>query len=122
MSQLKLDHYLFVQDDPDGLRYRIVRRKAFEDILDGEFDDTTFEGLFYIDDGNSFGDTLYYGNEWLLFTFDALLFCLVDLLSQNLILSAFFVILIGSIFTLLRDDLGRRNTARKTLIDERFLI
>uniref|UniRef100_A0A094ZMP6 Meckelin n=1 Tax=Schistosoma haematobium TaxID=6185 RepID=A0A094ZMP6_SCHHA len=110
------------RDDPDGLRYRIVRRKAFEDILDGEFDDTTFEGLFYIDDGNSFGDTLYYGNEWLLFTFDALLFCLVDLLSQNLILSAFFVILIGSIFTLLRDDLGRRNTARKTLIDERFLI
>ncbi|XP_018652741.1 hypothetical protein Smp_156860 [Schistosoma mansoni] len=110
------------RDDPDGLRYRIVRRKAFEDIIDGEFDDTTFEGLFYIDDGNSFGDTLYYGNEWLLFTFDALLFCLVDLLSQNLILSAFFVILIGSIFTLLRDDLGRRNTARKTLVDERFLI
>ncbi|RTG85237.1 meckelin, partial [Schistosoma bovis] len=40
------------RDDPDGLRYRIVRRKAFEDILDGEFDDTTFEGLFYI--GKSF--------------------------------------------------------------------
>ncbi|CAH8578368.1 unnamed protein product [Heterobilharzia americana] len=110
------------RDDPDGLRYRIVRRKAFEDILDGEFDDTTFEGLFYIDDGNSFGDALYYGNEWLLFTFDALLFCLVDLLSQNLILAAFFVILIGNILTLLRNDLGRRNTARKTLIDERFLV
>lgn len=41
-----------IKDDPDGLRYRIVRRKAFEDILDGEFDDTTFEGLFYI--GKSF--------------------------------------------------------------------
>ncbi|CAH8533649.1 unnamed protein product [Schistosoma turkestanicum] len=87
------------RDDPDGLRYRIVRRKAFEDILDGEFDDTTFEGLFYI-----------------------VLFCLVDLLSQNLILSAFFVILIGGLFSLIRDDLGRRNTARKTLVDERFLI
>ncbi|CAH8862937.1 unnamed protein product [Trichobilharzia szidati] len=110
------------RDDPDGLRYRIVRRKAFEDILDGEFDNTTFEGLFYIDDGNSFGDVLYYGNEWLLFTFDAILFCLVDLLSQNLILSAFFVILVSNIFKLLRNDLGRRNTARKTLIDERFLI
>ncbi|KAK4468022.1 hypothetical protein MN116_008200 [Schistosoma mekongi] len=110
------------RDDPDGLRYRIVRRKAFEDILDGEFDDTTFEGLFYIDDGNSFGDVLFYGNEWLLFTFDTVLFCLVDLLSQNLILSGFFVILIGSIFNLVRNDLGRRNTARKTLVDERFLI
>ncbi|CAL8069107.1 unnamed protein product [Calicophoron daubneyi] len=138
------------RDDPDGLRYRIVKRKALEDVLDGEFDDTTFDGRFYLDlcdnrtdchshgayentdvflfthvrrdDGNSFGDVLYYGNELLLFVFDALLFCLVDLLIPNLILDATITLLVGTIFSLLRDDLGRRNLARKALIDERFLI
>ncbi|THD26645.1 Meckelin [Fasciola hepatica] len=110
------------RDDPDGLRYRIVRRRALEDILDGEFEDTTYEGLFYLDDGNSFGDVLYYGNEILLFVFDALLFCLVDLLGNNLILDALIALLVSTIICQLRSDLGRRNLARKTMIDERFLI
>lgn len=110
------------RDDPDGLRYRIVRRRALEDILDGEFEDTTYEGLFYLDDGNSFGDVLYYGNEILLFVFDALLFCLVDLLGRNLILDAVVTLIVSKIICQLREDLGRRNLARKTMVDERFLI
>lgn len=49
------------------------------------------------DDGNSFGDVLYYGNEILLFVFDALLFCLVDLLGRNLILDAVVTLIVSKV-------------------------
>ncbi|BHF83111.1 Meckelin [Sparganum proliferum] len=75
------------RDYPNGLHYRIVRRKPLENILDGEFDDTSLEGLFYVDEGNSFGNVLFYGNELSLFIFDTLLFALIDHLSNSLILS-----------------------------------
>ncbi|KAF6771163.1 hypothetical protein AHF37_11338 [Paragonimus kellicotti] len=35
------------RDNTEGFRFKIVRKRALEDLLDGEFDDTTLEGLFY---------------------------------------------------------------------------
>ncbi|KAF8561258.1 hypothetical protein P879_07815 [Paragonimus westermani] len=110
------------RDNTEGIRFKIVRKRALEDLLDGEFDDTTLEGLFYVDDGNSFGDILFYGNEIQLFIFDALLFCLVDLLSQNLILDLIVTLIVGKLICILRGDLGRRNVVKKAVIHERFLL
>ncbi|KAA3678548.1 meckelin [Paragonimus westermani] len=36
------------RDNTEGIRFKIVRKRALEDLLDGEFDDTTLEGLFYV--------------------------------------------------------------------------
>nr|VZI25749.1 unnamed protein product [Spirometra erinaceieuropaei] len=110
------------RDYPNGLHYRIVRRKPLENILDGEFDDTSLEGLFYVDEGNSFGNILFYGNELSLFIFDTLLFALINHLSNSLILSGVLTWAVTTILAELRCDFGKKNLAKKTLIDERFLI
>uniref|UniRef100_A0A183SN86 Meckelin n=1 Tax=Schistocephalus solidus TaxID=70667 RepID=A0A183SN86_SCHSO len=97
------------RDHPNGLHYRIVRRKPLENILDGEFDDTSSEGLFYIDDGNSFGDVLFYGNELSLFIFDTLLFALINHLSNSLILSGVLTWAFTTILAELRAHLDDGN-------------
>lgn len=41
-----------------------------------------------VDEGHSFNDVLYYGNETTLLIFDILFFSIVDLASQNFVLAA----------------------------------
>lgn len=44
--------------------------------------------LFLADEGHSFSDVLYYGNEATLLIFDMLFFSVVDLASQSFVLAA----------------------------------
>jgi len=41
-----------------------------------------------VDEGHSFSDVLYYGNETTLLIFDILFFSIVDLASQSFVLAA----------------------------------
>ncbi|XP_077383861.1 meckelin-like [Festucalex cinctus] len=101
----------------------IVRDKlALERVMGMEFLEANDKSIFYSDEGHSFGDVLFYGNEGTLLIFDTLFFCVVDLASQNFVLAAVLTYLEQMIFERIRNSFGRRNLVNKTLVDDRFLI
>uniref|UniRef100_G1QRM1 Transmembrane protein 67 n=1 Tax=Nomascus leucogenys TaxID=61853 RepID=G1QRM1_NOMLE len=75
-----------------------------------------------LNEGYSFSSVLYYGNEATLLIFDLLFFCVVDLACQNFILASFLTYLQQEIFRYIRNTVGQKNLASKTLVDQRFLI
>ncbi|KAK1806669.1 hypothetical protein P4O66_005174, partial [Electrophorus voltai] len=102
--------------------YIVKDKLLFERITGMEFIEPLEKSIFYNDDSYSFVDVLYYGNEATLLIFDMLFFCVVDLGSQNFVLASVLTYLQQLIFRLVRNGLGRRNLATKTLVDKRFLI
>ena len=70
-----------------------------------------FTGMLYPDDGQSFESVLYYGNEWLLFTWDVILLSTIDYWSGSFVLSAVVAwifnevsIIIGQLIGLLKTN------------------
>ncbi|XP_700974.4 meckelin isoform X1 [Danio rerio] len=102
--------------------YIVKDKLLFERVIGMEFIEPLDKSIFYNDDSHSFADVLFYGNEGVLLIFDTLFFCVVDLGKQNFILAAVLTYLQQMIFRLIRNGLGRRNLANKTLVDKRFLI
>ncbi|XP_010883024.1 meckelin isoform X2 [Esox lucius] len=101
----------------------IVRDKLFfERVIGMEFMEPMDKSIFYNDDSHSFSDILFYGNEATLLIFDTLFFCVVDLGAQSFVLAAILTYAQQLLFRLIRDTVGRRNLANKTLVDKRFLI
>ncbi|XP_033124785.1 meckelin-like isoform X2 [Anneissia japonica] len=108
-----------------GLRdidYQVKDKLLLERILDMEFSDSADQGFLYNDDGHSFDRVIFAGNEITLLLFEVLLFCFVDLISKNFVLAAIVTFLFMRFIKSFRDSFGRSNLAKKTLVDERFLI
>ncbi|XP_054290013.1 meckelin-like [Macrosteles quadrilineatus] len=100
-----------------------VRDKLFaEALLDIEFSDTPGKAVFYIDNGHSFDKVLFYGNESTLFSMDLMGFCFFQVITGDFLLAAIITALLAKVLMVIRHIGGRRNLAKKTLIDERFLI
>nr|XP_020462774.1 meckelin isoform X1 [Monopterus albus] len=106
---------------PD-MDYIVKDKLMLERVIGMEFLEPTEKSIFYNDEPHSFSDVLFYGNEATLLIFDTLFFCVVDLGSQSFVLAAVLTYIQQMIFCLIRDVLGRKNLARKTMVDERFLI
>uniref|UniRef100_A0A8D1DXK5 Transmembrane protein 67 n=1 Tax=Sus scrofa TaxID=9823 RepID=A0A8D1DXK5_PIG len=102
--------------------YFIKDKLLLERILGMEFMEPMEKSIFYNDEGYSFSSVLYYGNEATLLIYDLLFFCVVDLACQNFILAAFLTYLQQEIFRFIRNTVGQKNLASKTLVDQRFLI
>ena len=80
-------------------------------------------GLFYNDDSRTFTDILLYGQEWSLLILNLLWFLVIDWLSNwNIILAATATYFLDILIVMVRDTLGKKNIARKTMVDEKFLI
>ncbi|XP_028836341.1 meckelin-like isoform X2 [Denticeps clupeoides] len=102
--------------------YLVRDKLLFERLVGMEFVEPLDKSIFYNDESHSFSDVLFYGNEATLLIFDTLFFCVVDLGSQSFILAAVLTYLQQLVFRLIRDAVGQRNLAAKTLVDKRFLI
>ncbi|OWK61420.1 Meckelin [Lonchura striata] len=102
--------------------YIVKDKLLLERILGMEFMEPIEKSIFYNDEGHSFTDVLYYGNETTLLIFDILFFSVVDLASQSFVLAAILTYLQQEIFRFIRNTLGQKNLASKTLVDQRFLI
>ncbi|XP_056381501.1 meckelin-like isoform X2 [Hyla sarda] len=76
-----LDH---VYKDMD---YIVKDKLLLESVLDMEFQQPIEKSIFYSDDRCHFSRTLFYSNELVLLLFDTLLFCVIDLGTQNFILA-----------------------------------
>ncbi|KAJ4448147.1 hypothetical protein ANN_10160, partial [Periplaneta americana] len=100
-----------------------VREKMFvESLLDIEFTEVFDKGILYSDNGHSFDNVLFYGNECTLATFDIFLFSFVAVLFHDFLLAAIVTAFFAKILVIIRRVGGRNNLAKKTLIDERFLV
>uniref|UniRef100_A0AAQ6A367 Transmembrane protein 67 n=1 Tax=Amphiprion ocellaris TaxID=80972 RepID=A0AAQ6A367_AMPOC len=119
-----MNHFLASVIDhahPD-MDYIVKDKLMFERVIGMEFLEPSEKSIFYNDEAHSFSNVLFYGNEATLLIFDTLFFCVVDLGSQSFILAAVLTYLQQMIFSFVRNALGRRNLAYKTLVDKRFLI
>ncbi|NWU61460.1 MKS3 protein, partial [Pterocles burchelli] len=112
----------FIDHVHKEMDYIVKDKLLLERILGMEFMEPIDKSIFYNDEGHSFSDVLYYGNETTLLIFDFLFFSVVDLASQSFVLAAILTYLQQEIFRFIRNTLGQKNLASKTLVDERFLI
>ncbi|CAF0714886.1 unnamed protein product [Brachionus calyciflorus] len=112
----------FIDNILRNLKYKIIRRNFLENILNMEFKEPIKTGYFYADENKGFERALFSGQERKLFVFDLITFLFVDYFAKNYVLAAFCVFIVVKIYNGLRNDLGRRNISRKTLVDKRFLI
>ncbi|XP_071496819.1 meckelin-like [Diadema antillarum] len=112
----------FIDHGMADIDYIVKDKLLLEKILDMEFYDPTDKGFFFNDDGHAFQNAIFYGNESTLIIFELLLFCIVDLIFTNYVLAGVITYLGSTMLIKIRDGLGRSNVARKTLVDERFLI
>ncbi|XP_053304282.1 meckelin-like [Spea bombifrons] len=101
----------------------IVKNKLFlENIIDMEFQQPIDKSFFYNDNRSRFSQTLFYGNELTLLLFDTLLFCIVDLGTQNFVLATIITFVVQMIVKLLRLYIGKKNLSSQTMVEENFLI
>nr|XP_004656991.2 meckelin isoform X1 [Jaculus jaculus] len=112
----------FIDHVHKEMDYFIKDKLLLERILGMEFMEPMEKSIFYNDESYSFSNMLYYGNETTLLIFDLLFFCIVDLACQDLVLAAFLTYLQQEIFRFVRNTVGQKNLATKTLVDQRFLI
>uniref|UniRef100_A0A182JYH4 RRM domain-containing protein n=1 Tax=Anopheles christyi TaxID=43041 RepID=A0A182JYH4_9DIPT len=87
----------FVDHALKDLDYIIQERSILESILNCEFQNyiTENKGVFYIDNGHSFDQILFNGNESIFFQVELLLFCCVVLLTGNYLLG---IVMIGIVY------------------------
>ncbi|NXO00768.1 MKS3 protein, partial [Rhinopomastus cyanomelas] len=112
----------FIDHVHKEIDYIVKDKLLLERILGMEFMEPIDKSIFYNDEEQSFSDVLYYGNESTLLIFDILFFSVVDLASQSFVLATILTYLQQEIFKCIRNSLGKKNLASKTLVDERFLI
>ncbi|BET01109.1 Meckelin (Transmembrane protein 67) [Nesidiocoris tenuis] len=112
----------FIEHALKDLDYEVKDKLFIEALLDIELFSTQEKGVFFNDNGHSFDNVLYYGNELTLFTFDIILFSFIEILSQNSLLAAILTLLFDEGIARIRKFFSRKNLARKALIDEYFLL
>eukprot|EP00079_Xenopus_tropicalis_P015663 XP_004913654.1 PREDICTED: meckelin-like [Xenopus tropicalis] len=101
----------------------VVKDKLFlEHIFDMEFQQPMEKSIVYTDDGARFSRTLFYGNELVLLLFDTLLFCIIDLGTQNFVLATIITYVVQTLVVILRYQIGKKNVSRQTMVEENFLI
>uniref|UniRef100_A0A182MCG5 Meckelin n=1 Tax=Anopheles culicifacies TaxID=139723 RepID=A0A182MCG5_9DIPT len=114
----------FVDHALKDLDYIIQERSILENILNCEFQSyiTENKGVFYIDNGHSFDQILFNGNESIFFQVELLLFCCIVLLTENYLLGIVVIGIVYKCFEMVMNYVLKNNLAKKTLIDKRFLI
>jgi len=102
----------------------IVKDKYFmEKLLKNELQPPLDKCQFYNDDSRAFSEVLLYGQEWSLLIFSLFLFMVIDWASNwNIILAAIITYFVDIAIVTIRDSMGKKNLADKTMVDERFLI
>ena len=80
------------------------------------------KAIFVHDYHSSFSQNTFYGIEWRLLLFEALLFCSIDMALRSVTVTAFITFIIVRAVAWVRAQWGEDNIAQKTLVDRHFLI
>ena len=126
-----------------GMDYTVKSKLFLERVLDIELRGPEDRCLLYEDPSPSFPRLFFHGQEWSLWQLELLVFAVVDLIATDYVIAAVITAVIAGVCPIPRSDLliyflslspplqvvsvvrevlGRRNLARKTLVDNRFLI
>ena len=112
-----IDHSLREDD------YAVKNKLLFERILDLELGELPQDkAMFYNNDSRSFTNVFFFGHEWTLLLWEVLFFAIVDYAALNFVLAGVLTYLQSRVVKAIREVLGKKNLAKKTLVDERFLI
>ncbi|PVD20536.1 hypothetical protein C0Q70_18692 [Pomacea canaliculata] len=87
----------FIDHSLRDVDYVVKDKTLLESIMDTEFFDASEKGIFYNDNGHSFDQILFYGNEMSLLLFDVLLFCMVDFIWMNYVLDGVITYIITEV-------------------------
>ncbi|XP_063693792.1 meckelin-like isoform X2 [Bolinopsis microptera] len=114
----------FIDRSLDDIDYTIGDKLFLEKVLDMEIrEPPPGKGVLYNDEGQSFEKVLYYGNEWLLFTWDVILIVMLDYSTQNFTFAALGAWFINEVILKKFSEWRcQKNVGDKALIDERFLL
>ncbi|KAL7291306.1 hypothetical protein TKK_0014909 [Trichogramma kaykai] len=123
-THLKIKKFLtaFIDHCFKDLDYVIKERLLLEKLCDIEIGKNDDQSTFYTDNSNMFDRVIFYGNEWTLGTFEIALFIFVQALSEDYILACMVTLLMSQLIITICRIHGKSNLAKKTLIDERFLM
>ncbi|UJR38008.1 hypothetical protein I4U23_030690 [Adineta vaga] len=108
----------------------IIRVRFFiEKLLNYEFQVSNPDGIqgttgsiFFVDPEKNFRRAMFAGHENSLFVWNMATFLFIDYFAFNYVLAAVITYVLNLIAVKMRVSLGRRNLAKKTLVDKRFLI
>ncbi|XP_036391497.1 meckelin-like [Megalops cyprinoides] len=113
----------FIEHANKDMDYILKDKLLLERIMKYEFQQPIERTIFYRDpDSIAFSNVLYYGHELTLLLFDTLLFCIIDLGSQDLVLATILTSAVQQVIAALRYYISRHNVSKKTLVDKCFLI
>nr|XP_056718184.1 meckelin-like [Euleptes europaea] len=112
----------FLEHRYKDMDYVVKDKFLLERILDVEFQEPGDVSVLYNDESSLFGRALFYNHELLLLFFEALVFCAVDLGAQDFVLATLVTFVVQKLVQILREALGKRNLAEKTLVENQFLI
>ncbi|KAG7473551.1 hypothetical protein MATL_G00097060 [Megalops atlanticus] len=113
----------FIEHAHKDMDYILKDKLLLERIMKYEFQQPIERTIFYRDpDSITFSNVLYYGHELTLLLFDTLLFCIIDLGSQDLVLATILTFAVQQVIAMLRCYISRHNVSKKTLVDKCFLI
>ncbi|KAJ6657194.1 hypothetical protein lerEdw1_002783 [Lerista edwardsae] len=119
-----LNHFLvtFFEHRYRDMDYIVKNKFPLERIMDMEFQEPGDMSVLYNDESALFSRTLFYNHELALLLFEILLFSAVDLAAQDFVLATIVTFIAQKLVQMLRNALGRRNLAEKTLVEKQFLI
>jgi len=80
------------------------------------------DSIFAVQEETFFKDSLFYGIEWRIMLFYAILFIVIDFETLSPALSAFYVQVIDILVVKLLKSSSKSNISRKSLLDKRFLL
>lgn len=112
-----IDHSLREDD------YSVRNKLLLERILNVELGELPqAKGVLYNDDSRAFTNVFFFGHEWTLLLWEVLFFAIVDYAATNFVLAGVLTYLQSRVVKSIREIFGKKNLAKKTLVDERFLI
>lgn len=123
-TQLKLKKFLckFVDHCFTNIDYVIKEQHFIEKLCNVLYHYSEEKSVFYIDNNYSFDHVLFYGNEWLLATFEISIFISIIVLCKNCTLAASATTLVSMLLTAIVKRNRRKNLSNKELLNKEFLI
>ncbi|XP_076632800.1 meckelin [Colletes latitarsis] len=122
--QFKLKEFLckFVDHCFKDVDYIIKEQYFFEKLFNTLFLHKAEKSIFYIDNNHSFDQVLFYGNEWLLATFEISIFTFMLVLYEDCILAVTVAVSISMLLIAIVKHNRKKNLDNNILLDKTFFM
>ncbi|KZC13758.1 Meckelin, partial [Dufourea novaeangliae] len=122
-TQIKLKQFLckFVDHCFEDMDYIVKDQQFFEKLFNIMFFHNEEKSVFYIDNNHSFDQVLFYGNEWLIATFEFSIFAFMIVLFRDCVLAITVTVSVSMLLLLIAKHNGKKNLSDNVLSDKTFL-